>query len=531
MTKKHLLILSFIALGIASITAMEADEANKERVQATQSHTEKQESSPWFQLPAEIRQAIIDHNLAGTSNIIPLIKRISELTMVSQGFSKDVTAACSYARLREACEGCFSTTIGQVLFIPVVQTLFLTITQKIIHKNGIIPVIEQKWVRLLNNANNIAQAIDAIQFTDSKASKTLGNNLSAQLEELKKQREELLLPALITPCPSLAYSIAKSSIRQEIMFNAMMAAADSNELRMGTLTAEHITLLEDMLQYLSQEHQQEIITKYASKGQRLQLVERYDTAFAVLFGRAVTACFNNNSSVFELIEDIFEKNEDFPEMYKRLWHAALIGDADTLNELLAGRTFDNETITGMALCCASIDGRVNITEILLHYHHSDLMLLMPLRASLARGHTALSTVLTKVIQRNKTIAPMLITPLVYNIIHYDSPMELIRTLCTKLDFPQWMDTFIRECWDSNTEKCTSLLAEHLPTCSLLIAIVTMNMLIRRGHLETIKSNVSIFIQKLGKTGVPNYAEVAREAGQQQIADYLSSLAEPWCTLL
>ena len=126
---------------------------------------------------------------------------------------------------------------------------------------------------------------------------------------------------------------------------------------------------------------------------------------------------------------------------------------------------------------------------------------------------------------------MLIIPLGYNITHYDSPMELIRTLCTKLDFPQWMDTFIRECWDSNTEKCTSLLAEHLPTCSLSIAIVTMNMLIRKGHLETIKSNVSIFIQKLGKEEVVNYAEIARMAGQQQIADYLSSLAEPWCALL
>ena len=59
----------------------------------------------------------------------------------------------------------------------------------------------------------------------------------------------------------------------------------------------------------------------------------------------------------------------------------------------------------------------------------------------------------------------------------------------------------------------------------------MNMIIRKGHLETIKSNVSIFIQKLGKTGMANYTEIAREAGQQQIADYLRSLAEPWYALL
>ncbi len=531
MTKKYLLILSLAALSIASITAMETDATSKALVPAAQSQTEELESFPWLQLPTEVRQAIIYHDFANTRDIIPLLKRIRELTLVSKTFSEEFADVCSYARLRKACEACFSTTRGQVLFTPDVQTLFLTITQKIIYKNGIIRVPEQKWVWLLNNTNNIDQAFNADQPTDREELSTFVNNLSAQLERLQEQYEGLLLPALLAPSPLIANFIAKSYMSPEMLLKTMITIADSNEFRMGTFTAEHIALFQAMLQYLSQEHQQKIITKYASKDLHLQRVKMNDAAFAVIFSKTITACLERNSNLGQFIVDLFNNNEDFPEMYTRLWHAAVTGDADTLNELLARSTFDNDTITGMALCCASIEGHVNITEILLHYNHSDFILFLPLRESLIRGHTALSIVLTKVMQRNNTVAPMLIIPLGYNITHYDSPMELIRTLCTKLDFPQWMDTFIRECWEGNPEKCTSLLAEHLPTCSLQIAITSMNMLIHKGHLETIKSSVSIFIQKLGKEEVVNYAEIAREAGQQQIADYLSSLAEPWCALL
>ncbi len=191
MTKKYLLILSLVALSIASITAMEADETNKAIV-PTQTETKLQDGSCLPGLPEEMCQEIMAHvirmSFSDTDNIIPLLKHIIELTSVSKDFSRTLTVVCSNERLKRGYERqlSFLIMIAQLPKQPLLVIL-THLTRHILQKDDTLMYFEQKLVHVLNTFN-------PKRFT----------NALTIAEELWKEVDKLLIPGLSTPYPLLA---------------------------------------------------------------------------------------------------------------------------------------------------------------------------------------------------------------------------------------------------------------------------------------------------------------------------------------
>ncbi len=511
---------------------MKTDETNKKIVPAAQSQTKTDEPKfhRFLELPAELRQAIIDHDFANTSNIIPFLKRIVTLTWVSQGFSKDVTAACTDKRLRELYDRnmlLFCATM--MLSKQCLSDILLNLAKQLVQKNGRISIPDQGLVGLINNFNNTyVNLYNPHKEHTNTHEEGATNAINATLKYLA-QIQDLLLPALRTPHPALAHMIIETLHTEPITLQmAMITLAHSDAFEAGDCTSEHQTFLQKMLNSLPEELRQLVITAYATKG---VLLRTDDIAgFAGRFKVIGIDCLERNLSMKQCISPLFTEKK-IPEMIRRLWRAACKGDSETLNNILTNPLFDKHAHNNsldIALCCASLHGHVNIAETLMTYDLTNLACSLALRESLLRGHITLAKLLLEKVPVSD-IALLLTVIYTYLLTSKDYSDSFLEALCTKMNLPHWMSNFISDCRQGDTEHLISLIkqASDQDICAASF-IIAMPLLIGKGYHaigDVMWQTCMNFNPQVTTLLLQGFEAILLHTGKQQIIDYVRTLSQ------
>jgi hypothetical protein len=579
MIRKNALQLSLLVLSLANLNAMEKENNQKsagsrEETQLTQLdkgvEVAQQEIADWFvrmaanvkglfswlgplkreasdilftrfaELPGETQQEIIDRlvpsYLRTAKNIKGLFYRLGLLKRVSKKFSAQLKVVCSKKGVLETIVGrCFSGPLWGIFPKQQFLEILLNSIRKHLQNHCIIKDAEKAVVALVDYLTGNQLAL-------------LASGAEMGQKVFEKQRD-LLVPALLDACPSIAHLALFGDHRFDILRDNLIKIADSPAYSAESLNApssEHRLLLQEMLDVFPTDNsRQEVIDAYGSKGITL---ERLNGINESNVARAVDDLSESLVGRIDLMRTLSEYLNNVPIIpkIKNIWIAAQDGDEKTIKELLKTSSFGMhayEGVIGVALCFAALQGHVGVAQELLTIPcYSFVALLIPVVEAMRRENTGFVKVLLNqnlLSMQGRDIFTLTVLQFYLELAaNYDQ--DLLNIIASILQTPQLI-TLIEECRKSNVEGIRLAVNQNLGDHQELY-IKELNIkaivLIRYGQLDGLKILIETTLQTFkGKVednakellvrSITNCLQALRQmalqSGHRHIADYLSTV--------
>ena len=532
--KRTPLVLSFALLTVLHLTAMEKDVKQI----ATNDQPALQLTFHQFpELPPDAQQEItsrfISADLAQTEDVLSLFKRIGEWAIVNKKFAQTLIECLKNPALLEQagrdqihdsllCKGYVLRTISRAL----IKDRLVAIARS---------VVERKPLK--NAEKLLAQTLSELQTGIKANQKEAVTELAIDFRSPTDLRvtkilrfKKLLNPALQELCPEItllagAYLIHYTPILEHIK----EWVSKSKTIPDHQLVAER-ALLNLLFSFRALDAQLAVINDC-----RLLYNVRFYPQNDLnnrLIATSHTVCRDSMAHPEECLSALL-KDPHISDTYKCFLTALRDANIPMLRSLIA-KDFNNylrDVLLSFALCYAIGKNDAALIQTLLAYSLSPEMLLFVLELVLEREFPSFDTILSHLeLSSNKAVYDKLSAIVISDIMNLPYPQDIVKALCSKLNYPAAVIDCIEACMSNAVEpiKSSRVLLDMFDKYSLQIVMI---FLIKNGNHGSIcilrATLMKIFLQDLDNLEIRErmrtFIRLANSGNQQLIVEYLQML--------